>query len=471
MNEIIEKQFHLAENHTNVRTEIVAGSTTFMTMAYIIFVQPAVLSQAGMDFDSVMMATCLSAAVASILMGLLANYPVALASGMGQNFFFAFTVVLAAGVPWQTALGIVLMSGLLFMFLNLFRIRQMLVDAIPESLKHSIAAGIGFFIAFIGLAEAGIITRNNDPITGVILRGELAPEAIIGRLKIAEYASGAVKLGDLSNPAALLSIFGLGVILFLQVRRVKGAILWGILSTFFLAMITGYVRWEGLVAAPPSVAPTFFKADLLAVFRWELIPIVIVFLFIDFFDTVGTLIGVSAQAGFIKDGKLPRASRALWADATGTVVGALMGTSTVTSYIESATGVEEGGRTGLAAIVAGLLFILAIFFSPLIRMIGGGIPAVSGGTLLLYPITAPALIIVGCLMIRSAARVDWSDLTEAIPAFLLMIGMALSYSIADGLAFGFISYPLMKLFAGKGRQTSWLVYALGLIFAARYIFL
>ena len=468
---IIDRWFHLSEQNTTIRTEVTAGATTFMTMSYIIFVQPAVLSQAGMDFNSVMMATCLSAALASILMGWWANYPIALASGMGQNFFFTFTVVLAAGIPWQTGLGIVLLSGILFMILNLFRIRQALVDAIPESLKHSIAAGIGFFIAFIGLAEAGIIVRNNDPLSGAILGGDLSAPSLLENLRVYEYAAGALKLGDLSNPATLLSLFGLGAILFFQVRKIKGAILWGILLTLILSLLTRQVHWQGFAAAPPSLEPTFFKANFMSVFRWELIPIVIVFLFIDFFDTIGTLIGVSARAGFIRQGKLPRASRALWADATGTVAGALLGTSTVTSYIESAAGVEEGGRTGLTAMVTGSLFLLAIFFSPLIRMVGGGVAATEGSPLLLYPITAPALIIVGCLMIQSAARVNWSELTEAIPAFLIMIGMALTYSIADGLAFGFISYPILKFFAGRGKEISWLVYALGAIFTARYIFL
>ena len=440
-------------------------------MAYIIFVQPAILSQAGMDFDAVMMATCLSAALASILMGLLANYPVALASGMGQNFFFTFTVVLAVGVPWETALGMVLLSGIIFMLLNLFRIRQMLMDAIPDSLKYSIAAGIGFFIAFIGLAEAGIITRNNDALVGAVLEGALNPDALISRLKLYEYAAGAVKLGDLSHPATLLSLFGLGVMFLLLVRKIKGAILWGILMTFGLALIMGQVKWQGLAGAPPSIAPTFFKADLLSVFRWELIPIVIVFFFTDFFDTIGTLVGVGARAGFLREGKMPRASGALWADASGTVAGALLGTSTVTSYIESAAGVEDGGRTGLTAITAGLLFILAIFFAPLIRMIGGGIPVAPESSLLLYPITAPALIIVGCLMIQSAARIKWSDMTEAIPAFLVMIGIPLTYSISDGLAFGFITYSVLKIFSGKAKEANWLVYLLGIIFAVRYIFL
>lgn len=259
--------------------------------------------------------------------------------------------------------------------------------------------------------------------------------------------------------------------LFFLARRIKGAIFWGILLTLILGLITGQVRWQGFAAAPPSLAPTLFKADLLGALQWKYFPIVVVFLFMAVFDTIGTMIGVCDRAGFIKEGKLPRASRILWVDAMGTTLGALLGTSTVTAYIESAAGVEEGGRTGLTAITAGVLFLLAVFFSPLVRMVGGGVLAAPGSSLLLYPITAPALIVVGCLMVQSAAKVNWSEMTEAIPAFLTMIGMALAYSIADGLAFGFISYPLLKIFSGRVKGTSWLVYLLGAIFAARYIFL
>ncbi len=467
----LENIFHLSEKQTSVKTEVIAGSTTFMTMAYIIFVQPAVLSQAGMDFDAVMMATCISAALASIMMGLLANYPIALASGMGQNFFFTFTVVLAAGIPWETALGIVLFSGIIFLILNLFKLRQALLDVIPDSLKYSVAAGIGFLIAFIGLSQAGIIMRDNGPLAGIAFSGNLNPESVLSSLKIYEYAGGAVRLGDLSHPAALLSLFGFVLILILMVRKVKGAILWGILATFILALLTGQIKWQGIADLPPSIAPTFFKADLLSVFRWELIPIVIVFFFTDFFDTIGTLVGVGARAGLVKEGKLPRASQALWADATGTVAGALLGTSTVTSYIESAAGVEEGGRTGLTAVTTGILFIAAIFFAPLVRMIGGGVAAAEGSALLLYPITAPALIVVGCLMVQSAAKIKWSDVTEATPAFLIMVGMPLTFSISDGLAFGFISYSILKIFSGRAREASWLVYLLGAIFTAKFIFL
>ncbi len=472
MKALLERRFHLSEHNTNLRTELLAGVTTFMTMAYIIFVQPAILSQApGMDFNAVMMATCYSAALASIFMGLFANYPIALAAGMGENVFFTFTVVLGYKVPWQTALGIVLLSGLLFMFLNLFRIRQTLIDAIPESLKHAIAAGIGLFITFIGLAQAGLIVRNNNPLAELAFDKSLSSESVLKGLNIFKYAAAPVALGDLSHPAALLTLFGLAVILLLLVRRVKGAILWGMLATLIVALATGLIKPALPISAPPSIAPTFFQVDFLGVFDWGLMPIVLIFLFMAVFDAIGTLIGVGARAGLLREGKLPHASRALWVDATGTAAGSLLGTSTVTCYIESAAGVEAGGRTGLTAVFTGLLFLLAIFFSPLVRMIGGGIPAYPGSHLVLYPITAPALIIVGCLMIQSVARIRWSELTEAIPAFLTMIGMPFTYSIADGLAFGFITYPVVKLFSGKGKDVSWLVYLLGVIFLARYVFL
>jgi len=467
----LDRFFKLKENSTTVKTELMAGSTTFMTMAYIIFLQPAVLSAAGMDFDAVMMATCISSALASVVMGLLANYPIALAPGLGLNFFFAYTVVLAEGVPWQTALGVVFFSGVLFIILNVFGIREAIVNAIPASLKSAIAAGIGFFIAFIGLSEAGIITRNNAPLASAGFEKELPFGEMMQRLGLYEYAAGSVKLGDLSNPVALLALFGLVVTLLLMLRKIRGSILWGIIATLIAALVFGQVHWQGITAKPPSISATLFKLDLVDVFRWEFVPIIVVFFFTDVFDTLGTLVGVGTRAGFVKDGKLLRASRALWADAIGTVTGALLGTSTVTSYIESAAGVEEGGRTGLAAVTTGILFLVAIFFAPLVRMIGGGIPPIEGSTLFLKPITAPALIIVGCLMVQMAAQIKWSDFTESFPAFLVMLGMPLTYSISDGMAFGFISYPLLKIFSGKAKQVSWLVYLLGIIFLLRYIIL
>lgn len=469
---MLEKTFHLKDNDTTVKTETIAGATTFLTMAYIIFVQPAVLSKAGMDFGSVMMATCISAAAATLFMGIVANYPIALASGMGENFFFAFTVVVAMGVSWQAALAIVFISGLLFFILTLFRIREMVINSVPDSLKSAIAVGIGLFIAFIGLADAGIIVRNNAglaPIAFMDQGGMSTVDFLLGKFTQFEYASGAVKLGDLGAAPAILAVFGLLVISVLMVRKVRGAILIGMMATLAAALIFGQVKWTGLMSAPPSIQPTLFKFDFAAILSFQMIPIIIIFLFMDMFDTIGTFIGVTKQAGFLKDGKMPRAQQALYADAMGTMVGAALGTSTVTSFIESTAGVEAGGRTGLTSVITGLLFILAIFFYPLVQMVGGGVDM--GSSLFLYPITAPALIIVGALMVKSVTGVNWKDYTETIPAFLMMIGMPLTYSIADGMAFGFITFPLLKLLSGRHRECSALMYILGALFVLRYVFL
>jgi len=438
---MLERLFHLEEQGTNVRTEILGGVTTFMTMAYIVFVNPTVLSGTGMDFGAVMTATCLAAAVATLAMGLLANYPIGLAPGMGENFFF-LTVCLTMGVSWQVALAAVFVSGAVFVLLTFLRIREMIIDGVPAALKHAIAVGIGLFIAFIGLTGAGI-TEKSD--TGIAMR-----------------------LGDLSRTPVILACVGLLFTVTLMARRIKGAILIGIVFTTALAWIFGLVEWQGLVSTPPSMAPTLFKLDLRGLFDAAMIPVIVIFLFMAVFDAIGTLIGVSERAGFLKDGKLPRATRALLADSSGTVVGSLFGTSTVTAYIESATGVEAGARTGLASVVTGALFVLVLFFSPIVKMVGGGV-AVGGGVL--QPITAPALIVVGCLMVGSIRHIDWSDFTEAFPAFLVMIGIPFNWSIADGIAFGFISYPALKLLTGRWREATALVYILGLLFIARYVFL
>ncbi len=461
--------FKLEENQTTLRREISGGVVTFLTMSYIIFVQPSILQKTGMDFNAVMMATCLSAALASILMGLLANYPIALAPGMGENFFFAFTVVLMLGVSWQQALGIVFISGVLFVILTLLKVRQKFVDAIPASLKYAIAAGIGLFIGFIGLADAGIIVRNNAPLNAIAFSKELTSQGVLDQLHTFQYASGAVKLGDFSNPATLLSVAGLIILAFLLVKKVKGAMLWGIVVTAVIGLIFGIVKWQGLVAAPPSLSPTFLKLSFKGLFTFEMLPIVIVFFIMDFFDTIGTLVGVSSRAGLLKDNKLPRASRALMADAVGTVSGALLGTSTVTSFIESAAGVEEGSRTGLSAVTAGLLFLLAIFFSPFIAMVGGGYAYSPEFGLYLYPITAPVLIIVAALMMREIVKVKWDDFSESIPGILTFIGIPLTYSIADGLAFGFISYTFIKILSGKFKDLNLILVLVTLIFLVRFV--
>lgn len=439
---MLNRIFKLRENSTTVGTEVSAGVTTFMTMAYIIFVQPQVLSAAGMDVGSVMMATCISSAIACLLMGFIANYPIGLAPGMGENFFFAYTVVVAMGISWEKALGMVFIAGVIFIILSLAKVREMVVNAIPHCLKQGIAVGIGLFIAFIGLINAGIITKN--------------PGAIVQR-------------GNFGEPAVLLAIFGLFVIAILMVRKIRGAILIGIIITAAAGVVTNILHYNGLVSRPPSISPTLFKFDLAGLLKWEYVVPILTFLYMAMFDTVGTLIGVASQAGMMKGEELPRASKALFADAVGTTVGAVCGTSTVTCYIESITGVKVGGRTGLTAVVVALLFLVATFFYPIVEMISGGVKTGSGT--LLFPVTSPALIIVGSMMIWGVKEIDWDDCCEALPAFITIIGIPFTFSIADGIAMGFISYPVLKLFAGKGREVSWLVYLLAIIFALRYMFL
>lgn len=439
---MLERLFRLKERGTDLRTEVLGGATTFMTMAYIVVVNPAVLSQAGLDFGAVMTATCLSAALATWVMGLAANYPIAMAPAMGENFFF-LSVVVGMGVAWPTALAAVFLSGVVFFLLTFLGIREKLIDAVPASLKHAIAAGIGLFVAFIGLVNAGLVER---PAGGGILH-----------------------LGNLARPPVLVAILGLVLTATLLARKVRGAILLGMLGAGVVAWGAGLVTWQGLLEPPPSLAPTFLKLDLAGLLDAAVLPIVLIFLFMAVFDAVGTLIGIGSQGGFLRDGKLPRARRALLADASGTVVGSMLGTSTVTAYIESATGVEAGARTGLANVVTGALFLLALFFAPVVRMIGGGVP-VDGGAIL-QPLTAPALIVVGSLMARSLVHVAWDDPTESIPAFLVAAGIPFTWSIADGIAFGFIGYPLLKLLSGRGREVGWLVYAVGVLFVSRYVFL
>jgi len=417
---MLERLFHLQQSATDVRTEVLGGVTTFMTMAYIVFVNPAVLSQTGMDFGAVMTATCLSAGIATWIMGLAANYPIALAPAMGENFFF-LTVVVGMGLPWRVALAAVFVSGVVFFLLTFLRIRELIIDAVPASLKHSIAVGIGMFVALIGLTNAGIVER---------------PE------------TGLLHLGDLGRAPTLVALAGLLLTVGLMAWRVRGAVLLGIVFATLVAWVSGLVEWQGLVAAPPSMAPTFLQLDLAGLLDAAVIPVVIIFLFMAVFDAIGTLIGIGQQGGFLDaNGRLPRATSALMADSSGTVLGSLMGTSTVTAYVESAAGVEAGARTGLANMVTGSLFFLAVFFEPVVRMVGGGVP-VEGGAVL-QPMTAPALIVVGSLMARNVVQVRWNDITEGFPAFLVVIGIPFSWSIADGIAIGFIAYPALKLMSGR----------------------
>jgi AGZA family xanthine/uracil permease-like MFS transporter len=465
---MIERLFRLSENQTSVRTEVLAGVTTFLTMAYIIFVQPAVLSgkmfgiDTGMDFGAVTTATCLSAALATAIMAIYARYPIAQAPGMGENFFFVFSAVPAATAGgfangWQVALGVVFVSGVMFLILSLVGLRELIFNAVSPSLKNAIAAGIGLFIAFIGLQQAGVILK--DPGTAVKLNSHFV------------------------SPDSVVFFVGVLTTAVLHARRVRGSILWGIIVATALAcllkialphMPTGisaardvsesmlnkhFEFAKALVALPPSLGPTFLRMDVAHALTPKMLPFVFVFLFMLTFDAIGTLIGVCEQAGFMRDNRLPRAKQAMISDSIGTVAGAALGTSTVTSFIESAAGVEAGGRTGLTGLVVAALFLFALFFSPLIAMIGG-----------YPPITAPALTIVGAMMMQNVAKIEWKDYTESVPAFLIIIGIPMSYSIADGLALGFISYAIIKAFSGRSREISWLTYILAIVLVLYFVF-
>lgn len=436
----IDQTFLLTEQGTNIPTEIRAGIATFLTASYIIFVQPAVLSAAGMDFGAVMTATCLSAALGCLIMGFWANYPIALAPGMGINFYFTYTVVLGQGIPWGKALGAVFCSGVILILLTVFRVRELILNVIPGFLKNGIAAGIGLFITFIGFVQGGLVVDNPGTL---------------------------VKLGDLRNWPPVLTLFGTVLIGVLLQKKITGAILIGIVVLTLIGLPLGIVEFHGFVALPPDMSSTWLKMDVWGALDLGLITVISVFVFVDLFDTAGTLVGVSQQAGLLKDGKLPRATRAFLPDAVATTAGSAMGTSTVVCYIESSTGIAEGGRTGLTAVVVAVLFLLALFFSPAVQMIGGGYTNSSGVTL--YPITAPVLIIVGCLMASNLTGIDWKQWDESLPAFLVILGMPLTYSIADGMALGFIAYPLTKLLGGKMREVHPVMYLIGVLFVVRYI--
>jgi AGZA family xanthine/uracil permease-like MFS transporter len=439
---MLNNLFGLRDHSTDIKTEIMAGVTTFVTLSYIIFVQPTVLSACGMDFGSVLVATCISSAVATFLMGLYANYPVALAPGMGQNFFFAYTVVIQMGISWEKALGAVFISGALFFLLSFFGFREKLIDGIPDSLKEAIAVGIGLFVAMIGFQWSGIIVGSSGTL---------------------------VSLGSLHSAPVLLSIFGLLLTVILISLRIRGSLLWGILATALAGLPLGIVHYNGIVGRVPSISPTFLKLDILGAFDLGLVSVVFVFFFLALFDSVGTLIGVSSQAGLLVNGKLPRAKQALAADAFGSVSGALLGTSTVTAYVESAAGVAEGGRTGLANMVTGALLLASLFLYPISRMAGEGVTLPNGFKI--YPVVAPALIVVGSMMLRNVRRIHWDDATESIPAFLTMVVMPFAFSITEGIAFGFISYAVLKLITRRGREVHSLVYLFAALFVVRYIYL
>jgi len=428
----LERYFEFERLRTNWKTEVLAGATTFVTMAYIVFVNPSILRETGMPFQAVVAATCFCAAFGSILMGAFARYPIALAPGMGLNAYFTYTVVKGMGIPWQTALGAVFLSGVAFLLLTLLGVRQLILKAIPQELYAAVAAGIGLFIAMIGLRNAGIIVPN--------------PATMVG-------------LGNLSDKNTLLAIFGLLVICGLSAWGVRAAMLIGILAATAAAALFGLVAWTPGTYHVTDVAATAGKLDIRAALRVGLLDIVFVFLFVDLFDNVGTLVGVGKGAGlFDESNNIPRMGRILTADAAATIVGSLVGTSTVTSYIESAAGVGAGGRSGVTAIVTGLLFLGTLFIAPL----AGAIPSAA---------TAPALIFVGSLMMSHLGEIAWSDPGAAIPAFLTLITIPLSFSIANGLAFGFTSYAVLRIVRGEFRSTHWLVYVLAALFIARFIYL
>ncbi|USD65857.1 NCS2 family permease [Vibrio sp. SCSIO 43136] len=427
---MLERLFKLNEHNSSVRTEVIAGITTFLTMAYIIFVNPAILSDTGMDRGAVFVATCLAAAVGCFIMGFVANYPVAQAPGMGLNAFFTYSVVLGMGHTWQVALAAVFVSGILFILLSVFKIREWIINSIPLSLRTGISAGIGLFLAFIGLKNAGIVVDN--------------PATL-------------VSMGSITSTPAVLAAVGFFLTIALVHRGLKGAVMIAILAVTALGMIFGDVQYGGIISAPPSIAPTFMQLDFSAVFEIGMISVIFAFLFVDLFDTAGTLVGVAQKADFIgKDGKIPRLNRALLADSTATSVGALLGTSSTTSYIESVSGVAAGGRTGLTAVVVGILFLLALFFSPL----AGMIPAYA---------TSGALFYVAILMLSGLVSIDWRDLTEAAPVVVTTLLMPLTFSIADGICLGFIAYAAIKLFSGKGRDVSLSVWIMAAIFVLKFV--
>ncbi len=429
--QFLEKFFKLSEHRTDVRTELLAGLTTFLTMAYIIFVNPSILGDAGMPKDAVFVATCLICALGSLVMGLYANYPIALAPGMGLNAYFAYVVVLGMGFTWQAALGAVFISGCLFLLVTIFRIREVIIKGIPRSIRNAITAGIGLFLGLIALKNAGIVAAN--PATFITL-------------------------GDLHKAPAVLAGIGFFAIVALDRLRVRGAILIGILLVTVLSFVFGGNQFAGIVSAPPSLDPTLFKLDIMGALSTGLLNVVLVFFLVELFDATGTLMGVANRAGLLKEGKMDRLNKALMADSTAIVAGSMLGTSSATAYIESAAGVQAGGRTGLTAVMVALLFLACLFIAPL----AGVVPAYA---------TAPALLYVACLMLREVVDIDWDDSTESVPAVVTVLMMPFTYSIANGLAFGFISYAVLKLLTGRARQVPWIIWLIAALFLFKFIYL
>jgi len=427
---MLEKLFKLSEHGTNARTEIVAGVTTFLTMSYIIFVNPNILSTTGMDASAVFVATCLAAALGTFIMAFVANWPIGMAPGMGLNAFFAFTAVAAMGFTWQQALGAVFISGLIFILLTATGARAWLVAGIPQSLRSAIAAGIGLFLGIIALSPAG---------AGIVVAN---PATIVG-------------LGDLTSAPALFAILGFIIIAALDALKIRGAILIGILTITVLSMLTGHNQFNGVFSAPPSIAPTFLQLDIMGALSTGIVHVILVLVLVEVFDATGTLVGVAKRANLLPEGQPNRLGRALFADSTAIVAGSLLGTSSTTAYVESASGVQAGGRTGLTALTIGVLFLLALLFSPL----AGSVPGYA---------TAPALVYVACLMLREVTNIDWSDITESAPAALTTLAMPFTYSIANGLAFGFISYVALKALTGRFKEIHLATLIVAVLFIIRY---
>ncbi len=429
--ELLERTFKLKEHGTNVRTEVVAGITTFLTMAYIIFVNPSILGDAGMPKDAVFVATCLVAALGSAIMALYANYPIAMAPGMGLNAYFAYVVVGSMGFTWQAALGAVFISGCLFMLVTVLRIREQIIKGIPQSLRLGITVGIGMFLALIALKSAGIVVAS--PAT-------------------------AVTLGDLHSPHVVLAVLGFFLIVALDRLKVKGAILIGIIAVTIGSFIFADNQFHGIFSAPPSIAPTFLQLDIKTALTAGLLNVVLVFFLVELFDATGTLMGVARRAGLLVEGKMERLNKALFADSGAILAGSVLGTSSTTAYVESASGVQAGGRTGLVSLTVAVLFLACLFIAPL----AGAVPAYA---------TAPALFYVAGLMMRDLTELEWDDTTEVLPAIVTALMMPFTYSIANGLAFGFITYGVVKLVTGQGRNVHWMVWVIGTIFLFKYAYI
>lgn len=441
MNELLERLFKLKENGTTVRTELLAGMTTFLTMCYILIVNPSILSQTGMDFGAVFVATCIASAIGCVIMGMLANYPIALAPGMGLNAYFTFSVVKGMGVSWQIALAAVCVSGIVFILFSAFKVREMLVNALPMSLKMAIAAGIGLFLALIALKGSGVIVGS---------------EATLLKMNDLYELKDGVKV---PNMPVILALFGFFLIVALDYYRVRGAIIISIFVVTAIAAVLGLTSIDGVVSAVPAIAPTFMQMDFNGLFNGSMIAVIFVFFLVDLFDSTGTLVGVSHRAGLLdKNGHLPRLKRALFADSIAIVAGSSLGTSSTTPYIESASGVAAGGRTGLTAVTVGILMLACLWFSPLAK----AVPAFA---------TAPALLYIGVQMMRSALEIDWQDMTEAAPAFMTMALMPFTYSIADGIALGFISYAVIKLVCARQKDVPPMVWIVAVCWLAKFWFL